>query len=174
MIPAISIVGHHDSGKTRLITRVLPILVSRGLRVGTVKLSPHLEELDAPDSDSALHLKSGADRVLLRGESESALFWRHSDESILAEIQRRFQGCDLVLVEGGKHGPLPKIEVFRRAGDVRREPLAGQIDVQAFISNDRVAVSDDLERFSMYELDEIADVIEAIAFGVADGPERTG
>jgi len=170
MIPAISIVGHHDSGKTRLISRVLPILTSRGLRVGTVKLSPHLEEVDAPGTDSSLHLKSGATRVLLRGETTSGLFWHHDSANFLAELQRHFQGCDLVLVEGGKGGPLPKIEVFRRVGDVRREPLAGQIDVVGFVSNERVAVSDDLERFALHDLDEIADFIEAIAFGVSEEP----
>jgi len=165
MIPAIAIVGHHDSGKTRLIGRILPILVEHGFRVGTVKLSPHLDNVDVPGTDSALHLKAGASRVLLRGETASALFWQQGEESIPAEIQRHFQGCDLVLVEGGKHSSLRKIEVFRRAGDIRREPLAGEIEVEAFVSDERVPVSDDIEVFSTRDLDEIAEFIEMLAFG---------
>jgi len=170
MIPAIAIVGHHDSGKTRLIGRILPILVARGLRVGTVKLSPHLEKVDTPGTDSAQHLKAGATRVLLRGETASALFWKQSDVPLAAEIQRHFKGCDLVLVEGGKHSPLPKIEVFRRSGDVRREPLAGSIDVAGFISEERVHVPDEIDVFRPSEMEEIAEFVEALAFGETTGP----
>ena len=52
MIPTVSIVGHHDSGKTRIISRVIPMLVERGFRVGTVNDSPPLESIDAPATDS--------------------------------------------------------------------------------------------------------------------------
>lgn len=165
MIPSVSIVGHHDSGKTRLIARIIPILTSRGFRVGTVKLSPHLAHTDVPGTDSALHFKAGADRVLLRSETASALFWNHGVDGLSSEIDRLFVGCDIVLVEGGKRGPYPKIEVFRRAGDLRREPLAGEIDVDAVVTDERVAISDGIDTFTSRELDEIADLVELLAFG---------
>jgi molybdopterin-guanine dinucleotide biosynthesis protein B len=164
MIPTVSFIGHHDSGKTRLLSRLIPLLVARGLRVGSVKLSPHLEHVDRERTDSAMHFASGALRTLLRGETESALFWRHGAESIRGELDRIFVDCDLVLVEGGKRGPFPKIEVFRRAGDLRREPLAGEIDVAAVVTDERIALSDDIDVLPPHALEAIADLVEALAF----------
>jgi len=164
VIPIVSIVGHHDSGKTRLITQLIPILVARGLRVGTVKHAPHLERIDVPGSDSAVHLKSGATRVLLRAEETSALFWPHH-EKLATDIDRLFAGCDLVLVEGDKRGPFPKIEVFRRGLEVAREPLAGEVDVAGVVTEERVALPDGVEVFSPHEGERIADFIETMAFG---------
>ncbi|MGB2982997.1 MAG: molybdopterin-guanine dinucleotide biosynthesis protein B [Candidatus Bipolaricaulia bacterium] len=167
MIPAVSLIGHHDSGKTQLIADLLPILVARGLRVATVKNSPHIANLDTPGSDSARHFAAGASRVLLRGEGVSALFWPHGDASLVDEIDRLFTDVDLVLVEGGKLSPYPKIEIFRRGSDLNREPLAGEIDVAAVITDDRVALPDRLDVFATRELEKIADFVEALAFDQA-------
>lgn len=165
MIPIVSIVGHHDSGKTRMIARLLPMLVERGFRVGTVKDAPHLESIDAPGTDSYEHKEAGAARVLLRGETTTGLFWSHGDETLSEQIERHFQDCDLVLVEGFKHGPFPKIEVFRRGRDLHREPLAGEIDIAAVISSDHVALPDGVEQLSPRRPDEIAQFIEDLLFG---------
>ena len=167
MIPAVSIVGHHDSGKTRIISRVLPMLVERGFRVGTVKDSPHLEAIDKPGTDSDTHKEAGAARVLLRGETMTGLYWSHDEETLPEQIDRHFQDCDLVLVEGFKHGPFPKIEVFRLGRDLRREPLAGEIDIAAVISSDHVALPDGVVQLSPRRPDEIAQFIEDLLFGGA-------
>jgi molybdopterin-guanine dinucleotide biosynthesis protein B len=165
MIPVVAIVGHHDSGKTSLIADLLPVLVARGLHVGTVKNAPHLANLDAPRSDSARHFEAGASRVLLRGASASALFWTHADATLSADIDRLFNGCDLVLVEGGKTGAHPGIEVFRRGQELAREPLAGEIDVAGVITDEHVALPDGLPVFSPRDLERIADFVEQLAFG---------
>lgn len=164
MIPTVSIIGRHDSGKTRLIVRLIPALTARGLHVGTVKHAPHLEELDATGSDSAAHFDAGARRVLLRGARTSGLFWSHDPEPLSLEIDRLFTGCDLVLVEGGKSDPYPKIEVFRKGTDLAEGPLAGEIDVLAVVTDDRVALPDDVEILPTRDLERIADLIEAAAF----------
>jgi len=164
VIPAISFVGHHNSGKTRILTSVLSLLVERGLRVGTVKHAPHLEHPDSEDSDSFAHRNAGADRVLLRGEATSALFWSHEGESLSRELERLFIDCDVVLVEGFKRGPFPKIEVFRRGREMPREPLAGEIDVLAVVSDDHVALPDGVVQLSPRHPDEIAQLIEQILF----------
>jgi len=167
MQPIVSIIGHHNSGKTRLITRVLPVLTARGLRVATAKHSPHLETIDAPGADSAQHLAAGADRVLLRGERSSALFWRHGASSLTLEVERLLGDADLVLVEGGKSLSFPKIEVFRRGSELTREPLAGEIDVAAVVTDERVPLPDEIYVFSTRDLGEISDLIEVLAFGEA-------
>ena len=167
MIPTVSIVGHHDSGKTRIISRVLPMLIERGYRVGTVKDSPHLEAIDKPGTDSDVHKEAGATRVLLRGETMTGLYWSHEEETLPEQIDRHFQDCDLVLVEGFKHGPFPKIEVFRLGRDLRREPLAGEFDIAGVISSDHVALPDGVVQLSPRRPDEIAQFIEDLLFGEA-------
>ncbi|MFC2078302.1 molybdopterin-guanine dinucleotide biosynthesis protein B [Candidatus Bipolaricaulota bacterium] len=165
MIPAVAIIGRHDSGKTLLIADLIPALVSRGLHVGTVKHSPHLDDLDAPGSDSGRHFAAGAKHVLLRGAHTSAFFWRHDPGPLSAEIDRLFPDCDLVLVEGGKGVPYPKIEVFRLGNDLTEEPLAGEIDVACVVTDDRIALPDGVAVLPTHDLDAIADRVEALAFG---------
>jgi molybdopterin-guanine dinucleotide biosynthesis protein B len=167
VVPTVSIIGHSRSGKTTLVARLLPILAARGFHVGTVKHAPHLDRVDAPASDSAVHFGAGSHRALLRGEHSSALFWRHGPAALADEIDRLFSDCDLVLVEGDKGGPFPKIEVFRRAGELARQPLAGEIDVDAVVTDERVPLPDDLPVFRTHELERIADEVEALAFSAA-------
>ena len=164
MVRAVSFIGHHDSGKTRLLTRLVPLLSERGFRVGSVKHAPHLETFEARESDSSQHRAAGVERLLLVGETSSALYWENDPEDAIAEtIHRLFSGLDLVLVEGFKHGPFPKIEVYRRSRDIPREPLAGEIDVRAVITDDAIALPDDVELLSPTQLLDIADLVESIA-----------
>jgi molybdopterin-guanine dinucleotide biosynthesis protein MobB len=169
MIPAVAFIGHHESGKTRVVVEITKRLTDRGYRVGTVKHAPALDEVDAPGTDSALHLEAGAVRTLLRGETASALYFEHGElDDLAAEIDSLFLGCDLVLIEGYKGGPWPKIEVFRRGRDLRREPLAGEIDVLAVVTDERVALPDGVRRFGARDFERIADFVEAVIAGTDD------
>jgi len=163
MVRAISFIGHHNSGKTRLLMKLVPLLNERGYRVGSLKHAPHLEQLEASESDSSQHRAAGVERVLLVGETASALFWDNDpDEDATTTIARLFAGLDIVLVEGMKAGPFPKIEVYRRTRDIPREPLAGEIDVRAVITDDPVALPDDVEVLSQGHLLDIADLVESL------------
>jgi len=162
MIPAVSFIGHHNSGKTRLLARLIPYLAGRGFRVGAVKHAPHLDAPADPGTDSGALVAAGADRVLLLGRTDAVLTWRPAaDERIEAQLERLFPDCDLVLVEGMKHGSLPKIEVFRRGHEIAREPLAGGIDVLAVITDDRIAAPDGTVVLSPSNLSALADLLES-------------
>lgn len=166
MIPAVAVIGHHDSGKTRVVVALVQRLVELGYRVGTVKHSPDLSEIDVPGADSARHREAGAARTLLCGETTSALFFASGETDDLArDLDSLFVGCDLVLVEGYKHGPWPKIEVFRRGRDLRREPLAGEIDVLAVVTDEHVALPDGVRRFGSREIERLTDFVEALIAG---------
>jgi len=161
MIPAVSFVGHHNSGKTRLLARLIPFLADRGFRVGAIKHAPHLGAPADPGTDSGALAAAGADPVLLLGESDAVLTWRRSSESGIEElIDRLLPDCDLVLVEGLKRGPLPKVEVFRRGREIAREPLAGEIDVIAVVTDDRIAAPDGTIVLTPRDLPAIADLLE--------------
>ena len=62
MTAVISFIGHHNSGKTTIITQVITSLLERGFRVGAVKHAPQLDDLDSADTDSARLRDAGAGR----------------------------------------------------------------------------------------------------------------
>jgi len=162
MRPVISFIGYHDSGKTRLLTQLIPLFAERGYRVGTVKHAPHLTESDAAGSDSNQHRTAGANRVLLVGEATAALYWdRDPEDDPQQMIERFFPDCDIVLIEGWKRSPFPKIEVYRRNREIPQEPLAGEIDVIAVITEDTVALPDDVPVLSPRRPLDIVEFIEA-------------
>jgi molybdopterin-guanine dinucleotide biosynthesis protein MobB len=118
--PVVSIVGRKNSGKTTLTVAVAAELKRRGLRVASVKHGHHEFEIDQPGRDSWRHFhEGGVEAVLLASAGKLALVMRTPDaEPDPRELIRRFYagtGYDVVLVEGYKSGPFPRIEVFRPA-----------------------------------------------------------
>jgi molybdopterin-guanine dinucleotide biosynthesis protein MobB len=114
-VKIIAVVGRSGSGKTRLITRLLPELKARGLTVAVIKHCGHGFDLGGPDKDSSQYLAAGAADVGLAGPTERVWIRRGGPEISLARLAESwFPGADLVLVEGGKNeAGLRKIEVLR-------------------------------------------------------------
>ena len=113
----ISIIGRKNAGKTTLTVALASELARRNRRVMTIKHGHHPAEVDRPGSDSWRHFQEGrAERVLLVTPRERVLFDRADDGyDPIALARRHMSDADVVLVEGYKHAPIPKIEVFRRA-----------------------------------------------------------
>ncbi len=110
------IAGWRRSGKTELMTRLLPVLAARGLRVSAVKEARHDFDIDQPGKDSFLHRMAGASEVMLASSARWALMQERRDRDAdprLAEILDRMTPADLALVEGFRHESHPKIEVHR-------------------------------------------------------------
>jgi molybdopterin-guanine dinucleotide biosynthesis protein B len=129
----IAFVGSSESGKTRLIARLVPELKRRGLAVAVVKHCGHGFDIGGDDKDSSKFLAAGADGVALAGEGRTAILRRSGDGAGLKDlIRREFGAADIVLVEGGRSEPgLRKIEVLRSgvSADIRtaREELAAVV-----------------------------------------------
>ncbi|HEU4882150.1 MAG TPA: molybdopterin-guanine dinucleotide biosynthesis protein B [Longimicrobium sp.] len=123
--PAVCIIGKKNSGKTTLAVALLAELRRRGLRVASIKHGHHAFETDQPGKDSWRHFnEGGAEATIMAGEGKIALVMRMDGEPDPLRLIADFytgRGYDLVLVEGYKAGPFPKIEVFRRA--VHDRPL---------------------------------------------------
>jgi molybdopterin-guanine dinucleotide biosynthesis protein B len=111
----IGLAGWSGAGKTTLITRAIPVLLSRGLRVSTVKHAHHGFDVDIPGKDSHAHRTAGAAEVFV----SSARRWAHihelrgEAEPNLKDIFPRMSPVDLVIVEGFKREPHPKLEIYR-------------------------------------------------------------
>jgi len=107
--------GYSGSGKTTLIEQLIPLFTQRGLRVSLVKHAHHTFDIDRPGKDSYRHRTAGCTEVLLTSSRRWALIHelRGAAEPSLAEHAKRLSPCDLLLVEGFKREPIPKLEVFR-------------------------------------------------------------
>jgi molybdopterin-guanine dinucleotide biosynthesis protein B len=107
----LGIVGWSGSGKTTLIVALLPLLRAAGLQVSTVKHAHHGFDMDQPGKDSHRHRIAGAHEVVVASSRRWALL--HEAEADLPGLLARMESVDLVLVEGFKSHPYPKLEVFR-------------------------------------------------------------
>ena len=114
----IGIAGYSGSGKTTLIEKVVPVLVREGLKVSLVKHAHHEFDVDQPGKDSYRHRHAGCTEVLVSSSERWALMHelRGAAEPTLQEQLKMLSPCDLVIVEGYKREPIPKIEVHRSAG----------------------------------------------------------
>ena len=113
----ISVIGRKNAGKTTLAVALTGELVRRGYRVMTIKHGHHPADADRRGSDTWRHFHEGrAERVLIASPDLRVLFERSPDDYDPVGLARQYmQGADLVVAEGYKAAPLPKIEVFRRA-----------------------------------------------------------
>src|SRR5438105_9267943 len=111
----IGIAGYSGSGKTTLIERLIPALNAEGLRVSVVKHAHHRFDVDRPGKDSYRHREAGAAEVLISSGQRWALMreLRGEPEATLTQLLAQLSPCDIVLVEGFKREPIPKIEVHR-------------------------------------------------------------
>ena len=158
LIPLVAIVGKSGSGKTTLIEKLIPELKCRGYRVGTIKHHHHTAEIDHEGKDSWRHAQAGADTVVLTSSSKVAVVKAVSSEPTPEEVRALFfRDVDLILVEGYKTYPLPKIEIFRSA--VHERPICTQDDhLIAIVSDSDVRV--DVPYFGLEDISTLVDFLE--------------
>ena len=109
------IVGWSGSGKTSLLVALLPILRARGLTVSTMKHAHHRFDLDTAGKDSHRHREAGASEVLVVTSARWVLMHelREEPEPSIEELIARMTPVDLLLIEGFKTHPHPKLEIHR-------------------------------------------------------------
>ena len=109
------IAGYSGSGKTTLLEKLIPQFTARGLKVSVIKHAHHGFDIDRPGKDSYRHREAGANEELLSCNDRWALMHeRRTDVDVtLDELIGRLAPCDLVLIEGFKQEPVPKLEVYR-------------------------------------------------------------
>ncbi len=115
--PVLGLAAYSGTGKTTLLVKLLPLMKLQGLRVAMVKHTHHDFDIDKPGKDSFELRKAGADQVLLASDKRYALLTEYekpyeADINTLIE-KLDLENLDLVMVEGFRHLPFPKIELHR-------------------------------------------------------------
>ena len=107
--------GWSGSGKTTLIEKLIPLFTKRSLRVSLLKHAHHTFDVDQPGKDSYRHRHAGATEVLVTSSRRWVLMHelRGAQEPSFDAQLKHLSPCDLLIVEGFKFAPIPKMEIWR-------------------------------------------------------------
>ncbi len=118
-VPILGFAAPSGTGKTTLLTQLIPLLKQQDIRVGLIKHSHHNFQIDKPGKDSFRLREAGATPVMLVSSHRRAIITEFSapKEPELDEQLQHFDQAtlDLILVEGFKKEDFPKIELHRPA-----------------------------------------------------------
>ena len=152
------IAGWSGSGKTTLLEQLVPRLIARGVRVSLIKHAHHDFDIDQPGKDSFRLRHAGAMEVMVSSERRWALMHelRGAAEPDLEGLVQKMSPCDLLLIEGFKRHPMPKLEIHRRANGKPRLHLDDP-SIVAVASDQRV-----MTKLPQFMLDDHAGIAEFV------------
>ena len=153
-IPVIGFAAWSGTGKTTLMEQIERILTERGLRVGVIKHDGHGFDLDQPGKDSYRHAQAGAETVVITSPEKTAVLERRG-ETLNGCIQK-IGPADVILVEGFKNEPIPKIGISRKSTG---KGLTGPADSFLALVTDDESIITDKPCFSFDEPENIAEFI---------------
>lgn len=156
MPPIVCIVGRPGTGKTTLITALIPELTRRGYRVASIKHSSHGFNLDEEGKDSWHYAQAGSECIVLSSPQKIVVTQHTDHDHSPAELVRFIPvDFDIILAEGYKKSAEPKIEVHRREIG---EPVCGPLGIFALVTDEYFAF--DVPQFAHSDMSGIADLIE--------------
>ena len=156
MLPIVSIVGKSKSGKTTLIEKLIGELNSRGYRVATIKHTPEGMSSDETGKDSWRHIQAGSQATAISSSERLVIIKPISQSLNLDQIARQIgEDYDIVLAEGFKESPAPKIEVHRKEIG---PPLSAVKQLLAIVTDEPLPTN--TRQFSPEDARGIVDLIE--------------
>lgn len=157
MIPIVSFVSClSNTGKTTLVEKVIQLLKSKNYRVAVVKHAGHDVEIDQPGKDTWRHDRAGADVVVASGARKIAVMHKVKEEVAFDDIVSMVGDVDIILVEGYKKAPLPKIQIIR--GEGKHEPITKPGELVAVVSDHKTDI--DVPQFGLEQIKELVGFIE--------------
>jgi molybdopterin-guanine dinucleotide biosynthesis protein B len=157
-IPIVSIVGFSGSGKTTFVEKLIPAFISRGLKVATFKHDVHGFDLDQPGKDSWRHRRAGAALTIIASPKQVGMVRDVDHDLSPLELAQMVSGVDLIVTEGYKRGPFPKVEIFRRNAADNREPVCLEDPaLLAVVSDEKLSL-----KVPVFGLDDASGVAELI------------
>ncbi|MEN6389211.1 MAG: molybdopterin-guanine dinucleotide biosynthesis protein B [Syntrophomonas sp.] len=156
-IPVIGFFGYSNSGKTTVVAHLIKILAGKGYRVAAIKHAAHGYDMDVPGKDSWQHFNAGAQKVMVVGPDSITTHERFITEPPLPSILERIkvgQDLDLILIEGFKSEPGPKIQVIR---DKEAAYPDWNVDLIATVSDE--PFKEGIPSYSLEQLEKLADFL---------------
>lgn len=159
--PIVAIAGWKKSGKTTLAVRLIEEFTRRGYRVATIKHAHHAFQIDDGQTDSARHRRAGAHQVAVVSKARWAIVNElgEAPEPNFEEVVAWLEPADLIIVEGYKSAPVPKIEA-RRTASITKRPLADDDPLVFAIAADHAVDGKGLPVLSLDDIGPLADLIE--------------
>ena len=153
------VTGWKNTGKTGLVERLVAEITGRGFGVSTIKHAHHATDIDHPGRDSFRHREAGAREVIVASPHRWALMHelQGAPEPPFEDLVARLSPVDLVLVEGYKRGPHPKIEAHRAAAG--RDLLAHDNPTIRAVASDTALTGLAVPLFDLDDTAGIADFI---------------
>lgn len=161
-IPLLGFAAFSGTGKTTLLTQLIPHLNKAGLNIGVIKHSHHDFKIDKPGKDTDRLRSAGAHSVMLVSPFRRAVIteFKHPAEPRLNDQLTAFDqsSLDLILVEGFKTEQYPKIELHR---PVLNKPLLYPEDssIIAIASDQTLSVPSKLTLLNLNDITMIVDFI---------------
>lgn len=161
--PILGFVAYSGTGKTTLLEKLIPLLGERGIRTALLKHAHHDFDIDTPGKDSYRLRHAGAEQVMVASHKRWALMTenpRDEKEPRLEELLQHFSpdSFDLLLVEGFKHEPYPKIELQR--SELAKPALHPNDPNIIALASDTPSPEHTLPQLDINRVDEIAAFIE--------------
>lgn len=157
----IQIVGYKNSGKTTLISNVIPILNNMNLRVAVIKHDVHGFESDIEDTDTYKLRQAGAVATAITSPWRTAII--EERETPLQELIQHFEDLQLIIVEGFKKEPLPKMVMISGVGDMELVRKLDQVVAVVYHSISDIEIKTlhklvhDME-ISIFEADDLQNI----------------
>lgn len=157
--------GVKNSGKTTLITKLLPELKKYGLQVAVIKHDGHDFEADIPGTDSWKYAQAGADGTCVFSARKYMVI-KYAPMPSEKDLIKAFPEADLILLEGFKYSEYPKIEVIRKGNSSKSvcDPkyllgIATDLSLKELMASEERATDVKIPFFGLEETKRLADYI---------------
>ncbi|MCK4864462.1 MAG: molybdopterin-guanine dinucleotide biosynthesis protein B [Gammaproteobacteria bacterium] len=161
--PLLGFSAYSGTGKTTLLSKILPILKSQGIRVAVLKHAHHNFDVDHPGKDSHTLRHAGASQMLIASSKRWALMVETPEmtkdptlNELLAHLDQ--SQLDIILVEGFKDEPFSKIELHRPS---LGKPFLHTDDknIIALATDEKIQPEHDILLLDINDINQITDFI---------------
>ena len=150
----VAVSGVKNSGKTTLLTKLIPALRARGVSAAVIKHDGHSFAADREGTDTCRLLAAGAmGAAIFDGEKFQAVKYAAVTEKDLFSL---YPEADILLLEGFKHEAYPRIEIVRRG--VSEQPVCDPETTFALVTDTDAAIPG-VPRFGLEETDALAELL---------------
>jgi len=147
----VGITGRKNTGKTTLVTMLIPELIKKGYTVGSIKKTHSKFDIEGRDSEK--HSQAGSKVVVGVGKETFFKIEKNMELDDILKFMKDLENLDFVILEGFKESPYLKIATTNY--DDSDETIVKVVDVRKISQNEDSS-----------SLNEIIELIEDRSYGI--------